>query len=139
MAGLEWHIMIKALREAAAKVPVPKKKEKKRQNGLSIPRHAVLACFYLNTITLLQDISRRTLPLCRVLSPAGSKKLGSTSDVIHQRPDRSPGRIFPPTGETHFSTPRFRICPYGCFCSPCFRFHDLHSAGFSFLSLVQQA
>lgn len=25
MAGLEWHIMIKALREAAAKVPVPKK------------------------------------------------------------------------------------------------------------------
>lgn len=25
MAGLEWHIMIKALREAAAKVPAPKK------------------------------------------------------------------------------------------------------------------
>lgn len=29
MAGLEWSVMIKALREAAAKVPVPKKKKKK--------------------------------------------------------------------------------------------------------------
>lgn len=94
MAALEWHIMIKALREAGAKVPVPKKDKMASPSGggcgggLSRSEAScftTLARFYQNTITLLQDISRLTPLRCRILSPPGGKKPGTTSDATHRR------------------------------------------------------
>lgn len=78
--------MIKALREAAAKVPVPKKDKMaspSRGTPLAAPAGGAAQqergqlfhnarCFYLNTITLLQDISR--LPLCSFLSPLAGRR-----------------------------------------------------------------
>lgn len=88
--------MIKALREAAAKVPVPKKDKMASPSSPPTPARVglsrseasgftTLACFYLTTITLLQDISRPTPLLCRIRAPAGRKKLAATSDVLHRR------------------------------------------------------